>query len=65
MQFLMNLSLRLDVEVIAEGVESAEQEDVLRDLDCAMAQGYHFSPPLPAEMLLEHADSPSSHAEAS
>lgn len=58
-QFLMNLSLRLDVEVIAEGVETAEQESILRDLGCAMAQGYHFSRPVPAHTLIERAESTS------
>jgi len=53
-QFLMNLSLRLDVEVIAEGVSTVEQEDVLRDLGCAMAQGHHFVKPMPADALLKH-----------
>lgn len=52
-QFLLNLSLRLDVSVIAEGVETAEQEKILRDLGCAMAQGYHFSRPVPAQALVE------------
>ncbi len=52
-QFLMNLSLRLDVEVIAEGVEAAEQAEILRDLGCAMAQGYHFARPVPADTLAE------------
>lgn len=56
-QFLMNLSLRLDVEVIAEGVETAQQETILRELGCAMAQGYHFSRPVPARTLVERAES--------
>jgi diguanylate cyclase (GGDEF)-like protein len=52
-QFLMNLSLRLDVEVIAEGVETPEQETILRELGCAMAQGYHFGRPMPADTLVK------------
>lgn len=52
-QFLMNLSLRLDVEVIAEGVETEEQESTLHELGCAMAQGYYFSRPIPAETLID------------
>lgn len=62
-QFLLNLSLHLDVEVIAEGVETAEQESILRDFGCAMAQGYHFSRPVPAETLPERVGAPSSGSE--
>ena len=46
----MSRSLRLNV--IAEGVESAEQLSILRELGCDMAQGYYFSQPL----TLEEAD---------
>ena len=46
-QFLLNLSLRLNVEVIAEGVQTAEQVETLRELGCSMAQGFHFARPLP------------------
>ncbi len=52
-QFLMNLSLRLDVEVIAEGVETDQQASILRNLGCAMAQGYHFARPVPAHQLVD------------
>jgi len=38
--------------VIAEGVETAEQAQKLRELDCRVAQGYWFSKPLPAESAL-------------
>jgi len=40
-------SLRLNV--IAEGVETAEQLAVLRKLQCEYAQGYYFSEPLSAD----------------
>lgn len=47
----MGRSLRL--EVIAEGTESPEQMDFLRDEGCTAAQGYLFSPPLPADAISE------------
>jgi len=39
--------------VIAEGVESFEQVLHLRDLGIRAAQGFVFSPPLPASAFLE------------
>ncbi len=39
-------SLRMDV--IAEGVETTQQSDHLKSLDCEMVQGYFFSKPLDA-----------------
>lgn len=37
-----------DVQVIAEGVESARQVELLKEAGVAMAQGWYFSRPLPA-----------------
>ena len=48
----MGNSLRL--KVIAEGVESQEQLDVLRALGCHQAQGYLLGAPMPAELFDEH-----------
>jgi EAL domain-containing protein (putative c-di-GMP-specific phosphodiesterase class I) len=46
--------MRLDL--IAEGVETAEQAGLLRDLGCTVAQGFLYAPALPQgefETLLE------------
>ncbi len=41
----------LDVSVVAEGVESAEQYKFLQEADCDLAQGYYLSEPIVAVEL--------------
>jgi len=45
---IVRLAHSLDLRVIAEGVETADQLAALRTLGCDAAQGYLFSPPLGA-----------------
>ncbi|GAB4212809.1 MAG: hypothetical protein OHK0012_07800 [Synechococcales cyanobacterium] len=46
------LAKGLNLQVVAEGVETADQEILLKDLNCDAIQGYHFSRPLAADALL-------------
>ncbi|HZV98126.1 MAG TPA: EAL domain-containing protein [Methylophilaceae bacterium] len=48
---LISLVHALKLEVIAEGVESAEQADFLCRNDCNVLQGYFYTRPLPPEPL--------------
>jgi diguanylate cyclase (GGDEF)-like protein/PAS domain S-box-containing protein len=41
----------LGMEIVAEGVETAEQADVLTELGCKYLQGYLFSRPVPADQV--------------
>jgi EAL domain-containing protein (putative c-di-GMP-specific phosphodiesterase class I) len=45
------LGRALGLRVVAEGVESAAAASVLTAIGCDMAQGFHYSPPVPAEQL--------------
>jgi diguanylate cyclase (GGDEF)-like protein len=45
---IVNLAHSLEIEVIAEGIESAQQSIVLSDIGCLWGQGFYYSPPLPA-----------------
>jgi diguanylate cyclase (GGDEF)-like protein len=47
----IDLARNLGLRVVAEGVETAEIMDALRELRCDIAQGYHISRPLPAGEL--------------
>ncbi len=48
-QTVVDLAHILGMEVIAEGVETEEQETLLREMGCDFAQGYLFARPLPPE----------------
>lgn len=44
---IMSLAHRLNMTVVAEGVENSEQVDLLAEMNCQLAQGHYFSKPLP------------------
>jgi diguanylate cyclase (GGDEF)-like protein len=46
---VVGVARALDLDAVAEGVETAEQFEAVRDLGCTAAQGFYFSRPLPAE----------------
>lgn len=53
LKFIMSLSRELGMQVIAEGVETKQQLDVISSLGCQDIQGYYFSRPLPAEKFMK------------
>ncbi len=58
---------KLGLKVVAEGVESALQRDLLLEAGCDFAQGYFFSAPLPLDMfeqsLTDNKDKPNINPE--
>ena len=48
-ELILDIAGSLKVPVVAEGVETEKQMILLKDLGCAMVQGYYFSRPLPPE----------------
>lgn len=46
---IITLAHSMDLDVVAEGVETAEQFEFVKTLGCRSIQGYFFSPPLSAE----------------
>jgi len=50
-QTILMLGKTLNLVVVAEGVETARQADLLRTLGCDLLQGYYFARPLPSEQI--------------
>jgi EAL domain-containing protein (putative c-di-GMP-specific phosphodiesterase class I) len=52
-QCFVSLGLAMGLEVVAEGVETSEQHQVLTDQGCHLIQGYFTGRPMSAEALLD------------
>jgi len=50
---VVQLAGSLGLQTVAEGVESAEQAELLRQMRCSVGQGYHFARPAPAAAISE------------
>src|SRR5262249_23577506 len=50
---ILQLVSNLNLSAVAEGIETREQADVLKELTCAYGQGFYFSPPVPADQIDE------------
>ncbi|CAN1213352.1 histidine kinase [Tumidithrix helvetica PCC 7403] len=49
-QAIVTLAHQLGMDVVAEGVETAEQVMYLKQIGCEFAQGYYFDKPLPPDL---------------
>jgi diguanylate cyclase (GGDEF)-like protein len=50
-QTILALAHNMGLAVVAEGVENERQLELLRGINCDMAQGHYFGTPLPAEAV--------------
>jgi diguanylate cyclase (GGDEF)-like protein/PAS domain S-box-containing protein len=50
---IINLAQNLNLDIVAEGVETAEQRDLLYQMGCTHAQGYFYAQPVPGPEVLE------------
>ena len=52
-RYVVAMAKNMGLECIAEGVETQNQLDILRENQCDLAQGFLFDPPLPVEKFEE------------
>lgn len=50
---VIELAKKLDMKIVAEGIESREQVDFLTEQECDLIQGYFFSKPMPVAEFVE------------
>ncbi|MCM1213508.1 MAG: EAL domain-containing protein [Lachnospiraceae bacterium] len=46
---VVTMAQKLELGLLAEGVETADQVDTLRRIGCDLVQGYYYAKPMPAE----------------
>lgn len=44
---------KLNMRVIAEGIEEQQQIDILKEMDCNLAQGFYIAKPIPEALLFD------------
>jgi EAL domain-containing protein (putative c-di-GMP-specific phosphodiesterase class I) len=54
LEAILALARALDLTVVVEGIETAEQATTLRRLGCPLGQGYHFARPLDRAAASQH-----------
>ncbi|MDO5111418.1 MAG: EAL domain-containing protein [Clostridia bacterium] len=49
----LHLAQKMQITAVAEGIETFEQLDFLRNVGCTLVQGYYYSRPLPEDVFIE------------
>lgn len=50
---IIQLAFKMGMTTVAEGIETAEQLTIIRNMNCQIAQGYYFYKPMPIEEINE------------
>jgi diguanylate cyclase (GGDEF)-like protein len=50
---IINMAHSLNIQVVAEGIETSRQAEMLRHWDCDIAQGFHFAKPQTPDQILD------------
>ena len=58
---IIKLSKALNMRVLAEGVETTEQLDVLRKIKCDEIQGFYYARPMPEAQFIEYVRKSGNH----
>ncbi len=53
LEHVVMMADKLDLGLLAEGVETREQVDLLRSIGCDQVQGYYYAKPMPEEEFFE------------
>jgi diguanylate cyclase len=51
LQGIVTVAYALEIDVVAEGVETVVQRDLLRKMGCRYAQGFYYSPAVPVDRV--------------
>jgi EAL domain-containing protein (putative c-di-GMP-specific phosphodiesterase class I) len=51
---IVDIARNLDIEVVAEGIETADQSSLLIDMGCRLQQGFYFCRPAPLEQFVDY-----------
>ncbi|MGB2079220.1 MAG: EAL domain-containing protein [Vibrio sp.] len=46
---ILHMTSTLNIEIVAEGIETVEQANLLKKLNCQQAQGFYYARPVPLE----------------
>ncbi len=57
-KYIINMSKDFNIKTVAEGVETKEQVELLKNMGCDIVQGYYYSKPLSLEDFINFCNKP-------